>query len=68
MNFYESLKLLQEGKKVRRTEWETWVWIKYDEERKNFISPDMYNPCNLFHNSVLHGYDIFSDDWEIYNP
>ena len=64
MNFGEALEALKAGKKVRRREWDAFLFIKEDEDYPfpviyvdvEFLEPKTYTP---------HPDDLFAEDWVI---
>ena len=58
MKFWEAMKALEEGKKVRKKDWDEWKYLHLNDSNCIVNEVDMYVCINLIH---------INDDWEIYN-
>ena len=58
MKFWEAMKALEEGKKVRKKEWDEWKYLQINDSNCIINEVGMYVCINLIH---------INDDWEIYN-
>ena len=75
MNFSSAMKLMENGNPVRIKSWEPKQYIIYDVDRKCFYGKSEYPlQYSTFPEEEiipiinLSAKQIFSDDWEIYDP
>ena len=58
MKFWEAMKALEEGKKVRKKDWDEWKYLHLNDSNCIINEVGMYVCINLIY---------INDDWEIYN-